>query len=264
MDDTDNQGFLEADNPIPGQNYVCLSFLSPEAIIQNREVFFVKHFLNDLLNDKKRLSSLSEKTDPLTYDNVVDMFETFKINNEEKVMEEFEKTNDFKTSMRGIKVRGVYDTLKEAQVKAKLLQKKDPLFHVFVGQVGYWLPWDPEPYKIANNEYCDEQLNEMMKRYKDNKNYKDMLFEEDKRNRINEAKKNSNQNKTSDEVSKDQEKIKEIHEIVDEKQSIFREKQESNDQGSSNNDLLGVNSQFSDPWMARKMAQDKENNVKEV
>ena len=28
--------FLEVDRPIPGQNYVCLSFISPEKIIENK------------------------------------------------------------------------------------------------------------------------------------------------------------------------------------------------------------------------------------
>jgi hypothetical protein len=41
-----------------------------------------------------------------------------------------------------LKVRGVYDTLREAQVRAKVLQRRDPNFNVFLGQVGYWLPWD--------------------------------------------------------------------------------------------------------------------------
>ena len=31
------EDFLEVDDPIPGQNYVCMSFVDPEEIIQNKD-----------------------------------------------------------------------------------------------------------------------------------------------------------------------------------------------------------------------------------
>ena len=40
----DNEDFLEVDQKIPGQNYVCLSFISPENIIKNKELYNVKYF----------------------------------------------------------------------------------------------------------------------------------------------------------------------------------------------------------------------------
>ena len=30
---TENEDFLEVDRPVPGQNYACLSFISPENIV---------------------------------------------------------------------------------------------------------------------------------------------------------------------------------------------------------------------------------------
>ena len=36
--------YLEVDDVIPGQNYVCLSFLSPEELIQNKEAFNTAKF----------------------------------------------------------------------------------------------------------------------------------------------------------------------------------------------------------------------------
>ena len=33
--------FLEVDKPIPGQNYACLSFVSPENIIKQKEREYV-------------------------------------------------------------------------------------------------------------------------------------------------------------------------------------------------------------------------------
>ena len=43
----------------------------------------------------------------------------------EKVNSEFDKLVDYKTSMRSLKVRGVYETYKEAEVRAKALQRRD-------------------------------------------------------------------------------------------------------------------------------------------
>ena len=37
--------FLEVDDPIGGQNYVCISFVDPDEIIQNKEAFKTAKFL---------------------------------------------------------------------------------------------------------------------------------------------------------------------------------------------------------------------------
>lgn len=31
--------YLEVDDPLPGQNYVCMSFVSPEEVIADRNLF---------------------------------------------------------------------------------------------------------------------------------------------------------------------------------------------------------------------------------
>jgi len=37
--------YLEVDEAVPGQNYVCLSFVSPEELIQSKEAFKATKFL---------------------------------------------------------------------------------------------------------------------------------------------------------------------------------------------------------------------------
>ena len=44
--------YLEVDESIPGQNYVCLSFVSPEAMIESKEAFKVSKFLQSVCKDK--------------------------------------------------------------------------------------------------------------------------------------------------------------------------------------------------------------------
>ena len=149
------EDFLEADNPVPGQNYVCLSFVSPESLIEKRELFYMEEFFKKNcelqgLNQEKALKFL--KT-----------YEDFKYENKDSLSKLFNDKNNGLTSVRGVKVRGTYDTLREAQVRAKVLQRRDQSFHVYVGQVGYWLPWDPDPNTVEKEEYLEGELNELVK-----------------------------------------------------------------------------------------------------
>lgn len=167
MSENTVEDFLEADDSIRGQNYVCLSFVSPENVLKNKEVFIVHEFLK----------KMSEKYD-LSYEELEDKYKDFVYANGEQLEDIFYKQNDFKTSVRGLKVRGVYDTLKEAQIRAKVLQRKDKHFNVFVGQVGFWLPWDPNPHNVDNQEYFESELNELVKKYKENQEDKEQHFRE--------------------------------------------------------------------------------------
>ena len=54
-----DQTWLESDKEIPGQKYVCLSFLSPEKVLANKDVFFFNRFLENYEVDYK--VSASEK-----------------------------------------------------------------------------------------------------------------------------------------------------------------------------------------------------------
>ena len=99
---------------------------------------------------------------------------------QEKLDDEFLVSNNFQTSMRGMKVRGVYSTTAEAEMRAKKLQRSDPLHNIFIGEVGKWLPWDPSPNAIANQEYAEDQLNQLMKKYKENDEAKEKFYNENK------------------------------------------------------------------------------------
>ena len=57
--------YLSADQPIPGQNYVCLSFISPETVIRDRHIYSVQQFLKSLYQTpeipQSQLESLTEE-----------------------------------------------------------------------------------------------------------------------------------------------------------------------------------------------------------
>lgn len=197
--------FLDEDKPIRGQNYVCMSFLSPEEVLQDKESFvftkYVEKFSKDLSelmsglkekypDDKGILETLMENHDFL-FDpkRMQDNYEFFKSVHGQDAEREFNEKNDFRTSVRGIKVRGVFDTLKEAQMRAEVLKRMGDKFNIYVGQVGCWCPWSPNPDELQESEYAETQLNTLMKKYKENLLLRDQYYEERKTAKIEAAKK---------------------------------------------------------------------------
>lgn len=81
-------------------------------------------------------------------------------------------------SVRGLKIRGIYATREEAERRSK--EVNDKHFHVFVGQVGHWLPWDPNPDNIQDQVYQNEELNKLMKAYKEQRAKADTSYKQHK------------------------------------------------------------------------------------
>lgn len=248
MGEKDTTDYLEVDNPIPGQNYVCVSFVSPENTLAQKELFMfskymtqrcgefenkideiVKKSSDELRNTiKEELVSELQKEMRYTYEKFASTFEDFKYKFNEQLESQFSKLNDFKTTVRGLKVRGVFDTRQEADNKAKELQRQDRSFHVFVGQVGYWLPWDPCADRVQDEEYLEEELNTMMRKYKENEIARDIFYEEEKRDKMKHA---------MQEKMEAERKQKELQENMEEPdpwlQSKFSEAPATTDEGTT-------------------------------
>lgn len=161
------EDFLDSDTQIPGQTYTLLSFVSPEKILRSKELWMQQKFLETFI-----------KNYDLKYKDFESKYKDFLYINSEKLEEQFHTENDFKTTVRGVKVRGTYANMKEAQFRAKKLQKLDPNFNVFIGQVGFWLPWDPDTLQIDDQEYAEGELNNLVKKYRENKDATDTHFSE--------------------------------------------------------------------------------------
>ena len=161
------EDYLNVDNTVPGQQFCCISFISPESIIKKKETFILHNFLKHISSEY----NISEEE-------IINKFEDYKYVNEKTLSQTFTEENDFVCNTRGVKVRGSYDTKHEAEFRAKLLQKKDPSHSVFIGQVGYWLPWDPSLTYVddIDGEYLNNELNTLMKKYKENQENKDAQF----------------------------------------------------------------------------------------
>jgi len=203
---------LDEDKAVAGQKFVCISFISPEKIIKKRELYEFSQFLkqwdmNKSLEKFNHFMSFlsykySLKFDDLTKDlqefckeekenlfltTLEDEYKTYLDVNEDRLQEEFNKQNNYTTSVRGIKVRGSYPSQPEAELRCKMLREVDPNHDVFVGPVGMWMPFHPEAYKTGRVDYLEEELNQLMQ--EKDKNEKNAKVEFDKR--VRETKKNA-------------------------------------------------------------------------
>lgn len=201
---------LDEDAPIAGQKFVCLSFISPEDIIKNKELFYFENFLkrfefkkslekyNQFLNflsykykiDFNKLTKdldefVEEEKDNLFQTTIEDEYKTFIDQKEDELQKEYNQICEFQTNTRGIKVRGVFASQEEAELKCKTLRANDENHDVYVGQVGLWMPFHPEAYRTGKVEYLEKELNELMAQKKHN----DEVSKEEFKNRVKESKK---------------------------------------------------------------------------
>jgi hypothetical protein len=211
---------LEVDKPIAGQSYGCFSFITPEKIIKQKEMFFFEEFLKkwefnksmekfhqflNFMSYKYKLNFedvmkdyegfVKEERENLVQSSIEDEYKTFLDREEDELQKKFDIKHNFQTSVRGFKSRGHFSTQEEAELRAKLLRETDPNFDVFVGPVGQWLCWDPEAYKTGRVEYMEEELNQLAHEKQKNESAAKTAFEqrvkETKQKAIEENKKNA-------------------------------------------------------------------------
>lgn len=184
---------LDEDKSLAGQKFVCLSFISPEHIIKQKDMFLFEQFIKkwDFTKSMEKFTQFlnfvsfkyhidfekvikdfqeftKEEQENLISTTIEDDYKNFLDEHEENLEKEFDKKHNFQTSIRGIKVRGVFPTQQEAELRCKMLRQVDPNHDVYVGPVGIWVPFHPEAYKTGRVEYMEETLNELMSEKKKN------------------------------------------------------------------------------------------------
>jgi hypothetical protein len=176
----------DEDQPIAGQKFVCLSFISPEKLLKKREIYMFEEFLKqwdfkksmdkffdfihfisykygvdveNIMNDYTEF--IAEENTKLKSQGVEDDYNNFLDKNEEILTQKFQKAHEFQTSVRGLKIRGVFPSQEEAEMKCKKIRELDPNHDILVGPVGIWLPWDPDAYKTGRIEFMEDELNQL-------------------------------------------------------------------------------------------------------
>ena len=140
---------LEEDRPIAGQKFVCVSFVSPENILKKKELFFFEEFLKkwdlsksmdkfsqflnfvsykyklnyeDIVQDFKEF--ITDEKENLSKSSFSDDYKTFVDNSEDELEKAFGIAHNFQTHTRGLKIRGVYPSVEEAELRCKMLREK--------------------------------------------------------------------------------------------------------------------------------------------
>ena len=200
----------DEDTPLAGQKFACMSFVSPEKILKKRETYLFDQFVKqweftksmgkyfDFLNFlaykyNLKIEEISadfndfvkEEETKLKSASVEDDYKNFIDKNEDAITEKFNREHAFQTSVRGLKIRGVYSTQDEAEIRCKKLRELDPNHDIYVGPVGMWIPWDPDAYKTGRVEFMEEELNQLHKEKMKNEERAKQEFE----NRVKETKK---------------------------------------------------------------------------
>ncbi len=118
---------------------------------------------------------------------IEEAYTDFMFQHKKTLEEKFHESNGFQTTVRGVKIRGVYPSQKEADIRSKILQKVDKKHNIYIAQVGYWLPWDPEPHEVGKQEYAEKELNELMSKYHENELKKEEYYELQKQEKLKDA-----------------------------------------------------------------------------
>jgi hypothetical protein len=119
---------------------------------------------------------IKENAKEITATTIKESYDDYIFANEKKLEDDFFAKNNFQTTMRGLKVRGSYSTQEEAAARAKKLQRNDPIHNIYVAEVGKWLAWDPNPHNVKEQEYQEDELNSLMKAYKENEEAREQFY----------------------------------------------------------------------------------------
>lgn len=205
--------------------------------------------LGNYVDDMKKYT----KIDNLDEDTVVDSGRFFLVSfiSPEGVMN---------CNMRGLKIRTyknkvVFQTLEEAKIAADEINKKDKYFHVFVGETGKWMGWDPSPddrkfveEEKWNNENQNEIMQGMRKREENKLNELNALVGK-KKDMINKEK------KTHD---------KRVKDALKKNAEDYKANKESTTSGQVESELKSENIETSVVTEEQKIAEEKQyiNNAK--
>jgi hypothetical protein len=209
--------YLDEDPEVPTQKYCVVSFLSPEKVIEDKNRFFFSEFvkfmdydwkvkglehlmvflskkydlkIDDLLKDAEEFGKVRDKE--IRETDIEESWQVFLLKNEKECQEKYDQSVEFRTNVRGVKVRRAFATVEEAQVMAKVYQRKYPKDNLYIGKVGAWLPWDPSEHLMPEVEYAEKELNELMRRYKENEANKEIFFADQRAEKV-KAQKDENE-----------------------------------------------------------------------
>jgi tetrahydrodipicolinate N-succinyltransferase len=93
--------------------------------------------IDDLFKDLEEFRKIHN--DEIKKTDIHEQYQIFLLKNEKDLENEFTEKVQFRTNVRGVKIRRVFANLEEAQTFARVLQRRYPNDNLYVGKVGAWL-----------------------------------------------------------------------------------------------------------------------------
>ena len=128
--------YLSEDDQIPTQKFACVSMLS----------------LSKWRTERQRAEAIENICNKEGFDL-------------EKATEIIDAWSDYVEPKRSFKIRGVYGSYAEAQKRSQYLQRTHKNHNVAISSVGYWVPFDPDPDRIGDQNYMERELNDLHEGY---------------------------------------------------------------------------------------------------
>lgn len=178
----------DVDPPLAGQEWAVWTFISPEKILKDKNLFKFEEFVKrwdfskrmqaylkfvNYISYKYGLSGdalhadfkdfLREESSSLNSGTTIeDDYKHFLDKHEEKLNKEFDAKHNFQTSVRAVKNSGNFATMDEAKERAKFIRELFPAYSVRVGPVGQFGVWDPCYNEGGDMEYQNDELNRLV------------------------------------------------------------------------------------------------------
>lgn len=209
------------------QNYCLISFISPNEEIDKKLISDIFSFMFYELNKKiKEIAYVAISEFNIVINSFIDQDLQFELSSSEisdlkkelifnietdqntffrenmfnkeqitKILESIDFTTHNKQSnIHGIKVRGIFTNLKDADDYAIKVRESENKIHCFVGSVGHWCPTDPKGTSINHKTYNADKNNmsdsnieydNIMHGYEDNNIQKDNFLNAEKKTKTN-------------------------------------------------------------------------------
>jgi len=149
--------FMTEDDPVPNQNFVCLSFLEAG-----------ETQLDEYISTVHKNTKIPRAT-------------------VKKCINEYIRIEH---PRRGVKIRGSYRDEERTRKRCESMRNLEEEVNVFVGEVGKWLPFNPSqeemPHDVEEN-YKDDALDDMIKKYKTGRMFAKDHFNDRKREMMKKA-----------------------------------------------------------------------------
>ena len=121
-----------------------------------------------------------------------------------------------------LKIKGVFDTLENANKHAEILQKMDDTFDIYVVEMYSWLLVPPDP-SLIEQKHVDSKLNEIISGHRESQLKSKMYFEERKRELMENITIENDKRKEENKRIAEEEEANKVVDITDDSKELSEE-----------------------------------------